>query len=86
MSIRELRSVEELKSFMNDYSVPDDWHEPDNSGIDARIIGSHLDNAMGDTMTLEHESFGEYNVVFTFEGDDVAVINLATLLHYATRN
>lgn len=85
MTIRELRTKEDLQDFAREYKVPGDWHEPDNSGINARLIGTHLDNAMGDTVKLEHETYGEYNVVLTYEDEDVAVINLANLFRYATQ-
>lgn len=85
MAIRELRTKEDLDNFAIEYGIPGDWHEPDNAGINARIIGTHLDNAMGDTIKLENETYGEYNVVFTYEDEDVAVINLANLLRYATQ-
>lgn len=61
--------------------VRPDWHEPDERNVSARIVGDHLDNAMGSSLD---DNFGEFNVVVTRDGTDVAVVNLATLLSLAT--
>jgi len=80
----------ELEQFRAGYRLRRDWHEPDEQGINAYVIGNHLDNAMGPTV---ERGFGELNVVFgvEFEPDTtgrtftpVAVVNLATLLSWAT--
>lgn len=82
-----------LEAFRVDYGLRPDWHEPDESGITAYVIGSHLDNASG--ATVEH-NYGELNVVLAREAEGmdtsferstflpVAVVNLATLLSWAT--
>lgn len=81
----------DLEAFRVAYGLRTDWHEPDNSGVTAYVIGDHLDNAMGSG--VDH-TFGELNVVLTHTQayDDklgaihlpIAVVNLATLLSWAT--
>lgn len=61
--------------------VQPNWHEPDEQGVSARIIGDQLDNAMGSTL---NPTTTEINIVLTRNGQDVAVVNLATLLAFAT--
>jgi len=65
------------------------WHEPDNSGVDAYVIGAHLDNAMGsriDPIPSDDPTnpSGEFNVVITKDGEPFAVVNLAMLLAWGT--
>jgi len=55
-----------------------DWHEPDEQGIRAVVIGRTLDNAYGDS-ALDGDR-GEFNVVLFQHGEPVTVRNLATLL------
>lgn len=76
----------DLAALAGTLGVRADWHEPDEQGVSARVVGDHLDNAMGSTAT---DNVGEYNVVITREDDegepqDFAVVNLATLLAFAT--
>lgn len=94
----QINSRAQLFEFAADHGLRPDWHEPDEQGINARIVGTHLDNAMGSTMeTIPRDDpsnpHGEFNVVLrrsviddetwaeTFE--DIAVVNLATLLAWA---
>lgn len=61
----------------------DDMHEPDNNGIDARVTGYHLDNAMGDDPL---HNCGEYTVgIVNTETDRTEWFNLATLIAMARR-
>lgn len=76
----------DLVEVARNLGVRPDWHEPDEQEVNARVVGDHLDNAMGSTVT---DNVGEYNVVLTRlddegEPQDVAVVNLATLLAFAT--
>lgn len=88
-----IRVPYDLEMFRKRHSLRYDWHEPDNSGINARIIGTRLDNAMGSSTRFEGESHCEFNVVLTrrlegFDGpieEDLAVVNLATLLSWAAQ-
>lgn len=83
-----INNVTELRAFHAKHKLRDDWHEPEEQGVSAFIIGNHLDNAMGSSAT---ENCGEFNIILTAEAenDDVegtqVVINLATLLSWATR-
>lgn len=89
-----IRDPYDLKTFQSQYGMRDNWHEPDEQNIGARIIGTHLDNAMGSTIRYESTDWGgEFNVVLTrdvfdyetnqVERTDLAVVNLATLLSWA---
>lgn len=88
-NLRRINSAADLEAFRAQHGLRTDWHEPDNNGIDAQVIGHTLDNAMGPT--VEH-GFGELNVVLLEEAQDgeggtfdpIAVVNLATLLGWAT--
>lgn len=95
--IRRITRCEELTTLAWELGVRSDWHEPDEQDVDARIIGNHLDNAMGSSAEacIVHTASGdhdhtEYNVILTRGGEDddsrtdVAVINLATLLAWAS--
>ena len=62
--------------------VRPDWHEPDNQSITARVIGDHLDNAMGPADAANN--FGEYNILLDRDGTTVGVINIADLLAWAS--
>jgi hypothetical protein len=74
-------SMEDLEAFRVEYGLRPDWHEPDEQEISARIVGDHLDNAMGPTLGDAGET-GELNVLLTHDGQGVAVVNLATLLSW----
>lgn len=86
--------AEMLAEFAREHSLRPDWHEPDEQGVGARVIGTHLDNAMGAnagrTVAPDGHDFTEFNVVLTVEDEDgvpqdAAVVNLATLLAVAAR-
>lgn len=88
-----IASPQDLAEFASTHGLRHDWHEPDESNINARIIGTHLDNAMGSTTRFEHADWGgEFNVVLTRMDEtdralqeDLAVVNLATLLSWAAQ-
>lgn len=79
--MRNIQNLADLARWANDHGLRADWHEPDEQGVSARVVGDHLDNAMGST--IEH-NVGELNVVLTVNGRDDAVVNLATLLSWTT--
>lgn len=92
MAVQEIDTPAELAAFASQHGMRSDWHEPDEQGIHARIIGNHLDNAMSPrstpARTASGEDYTEYNVVLQSENgngtrSDVAVVNLATLLSWA---
>ena len=99
MGMKLINSAKELNELAKELRVRPDWHEPDEQEVNARIIGSHLDNAMGadpdadEKVDVSHYPdgsvrtlhWGEYNVVITKEGKDVAVVNLAELLAWGSR-
>lgn len=83
-----------LAEFAQEHGLRPDWHEPDERGVGARIIGTHLDNAFGATAgrrpAIDGHDFTEFNVILTVEdgdGDpqDAGVVNLASLLSIAAR-
>lgn len=79
-----IQTPEDLDALADDLGVRADWHEPDEQNVSAYIRGNHLDNAMGSTMRDigDDNSSGEFNIVIQKDGEDVAVINLATLLSW----
>ena len=99
MGMERINSAKELNELAKELRVRPDWHEPDEQEVNARIIGSHLDNAMGadpdadEKVDVYHDPdgsvrtlhWGEYNIVITKKGKDVAVVNLAELLSWSSR-
>jgi len=77
VSLTRINDPQALADFAIEHGLRSDWHEPDEREISARVVGDHLDNAMGPTVD---RNCGELNVVLTKDGEDVAVVNLATLL------
>lgn len=78
-----INNIAELARWANDHGLRPDWHEPDEQGVSARVVGDHLDNAMG-AAAAAAENVGELNIVLTVYGKDAAVVNLATLLSWAS--
>ena len=93
MGMKRINNAKELNELAKELGVRPDWHEPDEQEVNARIIGSHLDNAMGADPDADDDPdgsvrtrhWGEYNVVITKKGKDVAVVNLAELLAWGSR-
>ncbi len=83
MTVTKIRTPADLAEFADRHMLRADWHEPDEVTVDARVIGDHLDNAMGPRID---GNCGELNVVLTYDGDDEAVVNLADLLAWASRS
>lgn len=86
--VQRIQTRSELMRLKAELGVREDWHEPDEQGLNAYVVGDHLDNAMGSGLDHTH---GELQVIITKRGysDDskpypYAVINLATLLAWAT--
>lgn len=84
------RTRSDLEDFRLAHGIREDWHAPDEQGITAYVVGDFLDNAFGGTVDHNH---GELNVVICKEVEaadvhyvyrPVAVVNLATLLSWAT--
>lgn len=84
-------TLKALKEFTSE--CREDMHEPDEQGISARVIGDHLDNAMGNTInytkvgilgegSLTHQ---EYIVVLDSKDKGSLLINLADLIALARK-
>ena len=78
------RTLEEAKAdlqeFQRKFGLRRDWHEPDEQGISAKVIGKQLDNAFGETIDFPNR---ECVVVLYHDKKEVGRINLATLLAVA---
>lgn len=83
--VQHIHTAEDLAAFAETYKLREDWHEPDEQGVTARVVGSKLDNAFGATTSRQnHDGGGELNVILSMHGIDAAVINLADLLAWAS--
>lgn len=64
-----------------------DMHEPDEQDVKARVIGDHLDNAMGNAIIPELLVAGAHEFVVIIERSDrkphITQINLADLIALA---
>lgn len=85
-AVQPINNPAELAAFAEKYQLRTDWHEPDESDVDARVYGEQLDNAMGAGWILNSERDGELNVVLRVSGKDTAVVNLANLLAWAAQS
>ena len=78
------RTLEEMKDdlqeFQEKFGLRKDWHEPDEQGISAKVIGKQLDNTFGEMIDFPNR---EYVVVLYHNKKEVGRINLATLLAVA---
>ncbi len=73
----------------------DDMHEPGEQGLEARVIGTTLDNAFGNGITLEHINSGRQEIIIILERElpenaesftgDYELFNLATLIALARK-
>ncbi len=65
----------------------DDMHEPDEQGLSARVVGSHLDNAFGDHISGEFLEKGYQELVVILNRDDgrAEKFNLASLIALARK-
>jgi hypothetical protein len=66
----------------------DDMHEPDEQGISARVVGTRLDNAFGDSVTGEflERGYQELVVILERESDGrTEKFNLASLIALARK-
>ncbi len=63
-----------------------DMHEPDEQGIDARVVGFKLDNAFGDSIRADAVTDGWQEFVVVLEKDGLLhSFNLATLIALARK-
>ena len=86
-------SVKEEKERLHDFAIRyairltggQEWHEPDNQNISAKIVGTHLDNAgvKGELMiVLIHKTWCDSSS--SLEVNETLIVNLATLLACAS--
>lgn len=80
--MRHIYHRSDLAEVARQLGVRPDWHEPDEQNVDAIVVGQdhQLDNAMGADPNGRHEP----NVIITKNGTGVAVVDLATLLAWAS--
>lgn len=83
MGSRLEQKHQELVEFTKDCRL--DMHEPDEQGISARVVGDHLDNAMGDEVDAKaiRGGFQEYVVILQNAKRETLEVNLATLIAMA---
>jgi len=85
---------DELRAFSQAFGLRDDWHEPDNQSVVARVVGDHLDNAFGEHISFLAVEEGRQEFVVIIQCNDTELakdkgvnrtlsINLATLLALA---
>jgi hypothetical protein len=79
----------ELQALARELGVRKDWHEPDEQGVTARVLGDDFDNAgfwgtYKDELVTYGEGKQELWVEISKDGKPVAEINLATLLAIAS--
>lgn len=86
----------QLAAFADVHDLRADWHEPDEQGIVARVVGSRLDNAFGPRsapgmplVDAEVDGVSELrvvleHVVYEHQHECRVVVNLADLLSWAT--
>lgn len=77
--------LKRLKEFTED--CREDMHEPDEQGIEAVVIGDHLDNAFGEQIGEVgiERGYHEFVVVLWKNHTEKMRINLATLIALARK-
>lgn len=73
-----MTTTRELNTFAAKYRLRNDWHEPDEQGVTAEVVGGKLDNAGG--LPLEK------TVILKVHNEEKLRVNLATLLALACRS
>lgn len=75
----------ELGKLANGLNVRLDWHEPDEQEVTARVEGENFDNAgFWPAENAYAVDRTELHVIISQHGNDVAAVNLATLLAWAS--
>jgi len=67
-----------LRRFATRFGLREDWHEPDEQDVSAKIIGHKLDNAFGEDALGD-----EFIVLLIVDKKEEFRINLASLLAIA---
>jgi hypothetical protein len=84
-----ITSARELRKLADRLGVRSDWHEPDEQDLTARVEGENFDNA-GAWPPSAVRAYGnpgwtgELCVIISQGGEDVAAVNLASLLAMAS--
>lgn len=92
--IRQLDTRGDLIALQQELGLRGDWHEPDEQGVTAQVLGFSFDNAMGTDRELVVGHGGVYEahprdgrnemlVVLSVDEKPVAVVNLANLFAWA---
>lgn len=86
--VERIDTLRQLRRLARDLGVRSDWHEPDEQELTARVEGKSFDNAgfwpADDTRIFDADIL-ELHVILSVDNEDVAAINLATLLSWAAR-
>lgn len=90
MLLAQINTPGDLRAFQREHGLRDDWHEPDEQGVEARVYGAVLgnDHPPGHGLELDEELMPvseplEMQVVLIVDGEPKAVVSLATLLSFA---
>jgi len=85
---RNLDTGTKLRRFAKRHGMRHDWHEPDEQGVTAKVVGSKLDNAMGDEPYVMPWNGRVYEMVVCLKGPkgNTLNVNLATVLALAAGN
>lgn len=80
-----INTREQLEELAEHLGVRENWHEPDENDVTAEVRGSSFDNAgFWGREDLAGKDREELHVVLFRNGDEVAMVNLATLFAFAT--
>ena len=80
--IRDEKTFRELLAITN--GCRQDMHEPDEQGLEARVVGTRLDNAMGNSIDPAAVLHGHQEIIIVLDRDGWTLrLNLADLIAYA---
>jgi len=74
--IKRIQTKKELRDFQIKYRVRKNWHEPNEQGINARVVGKFFDNA---------GMSNELTVILIKGKKELAEVNLAMLFAWSTK-
>ena len=82
--VRDLRA---LQDFAERHGVEEaEWHGADQYGVTAKVVGKKLDNAFGNQVFPKGDMrTQEFVIILKHDNGDELKLNLANLLHIATR-
>jgi hypothetical protein len=89
--MKRIMNRRDLVEVAEQLGVCPDWHEPGEQDVDVRIEGENFDNcgawpeeSLKGGFTRDWK--GEFCIVLTKDGEDVAVVNLASLFAMAANH